>query len=96
MHNSASSLNMLYTAENSQFYSGFCQKRLLKLSVFAKNAQFCSAFLLFEDNAKLHFAFSVTALSYATASDQNCRISGRIRKIFVKMLVKLCWVSFSY
>jgi hypothetical protein len=75
--NSASSLNMLYTAESAQFYSAFspitfsvtqhfCQKCKVSLCVFTENAQYNLKTCSFEDNAKFHFVFLATALSFAS------------------------------
>jgi hypothetical protein len=68
---------MLYTAESAQFYSAFlpimftvtrhiCQKWKVSLCVFTENAQFNLKTRSFEENAKFHFAFLATALSFAS------------------------------
>jgi hypothetical protein len=76
-HNSASSLNMLYTYESAQFYSAFlpttisltprfCQKHEVWLCFFAENAQNDPKTHRSEDNAKFNSAFLATTLSHAS------------------------------
>ncbi len=63
-HNSASSLNMLYLAKTTQFYSAFRQQRLVLLRTFSKNAKFLKMHS-YEDKAKFYSAFLATTLSHA-------------------------------
>ncbi len=77
MHNSTSSLNMLYTAKSAQFYSAFsptmisltprfCRKREVWLCFFAENAQNYPKTHSYEDSAKFNSPFSATMLSHAS------------------------------
>jgi hypothetical protein len=77
MRNSDSSLNMLYTAERTQFHSPFLQTAISLTGAVTENAKFDFAFfaidsqnnpkmLSCEDDAKFHSAFFlVIALSSA-------------------------------
>ncbi len=76
-HNSASSLNTLYTDESEQFYSAFlpttisltprfCQKCKVWLRFFTENAQNDPKTHSYEDNAKFKTAFSATTLNHAS------------------------------
>jgi hypothetical protein len=82
LHNSAPSLNMLYTAESAQFNSVFSptmisltprfrRKREVWLPFFTENAQNDPKTHSYEDNAKFHSAFLPTTLSYASRFWRN-------------------------
>jgi hypothetical protein len=77
LHNSISSVNVLYTAKSTQSYSVFSPtmisltpqfhwKRKVWLHFFSKNAQKDPTTHNYKDNAKFHSSVSVTMLSYAT------------------------------
>jgi hypothetical protein len=80
--NFASCLNMLYTSESAQFYLTFklqivgltrrCpQKRKVSLCIFDKDCQDDPKTVSYEDHAKFHSEFSVTALIDATRFQQK-------------------------
>jgi hypothetical protein len=90
MHNSASSLKTLCTVESEQFYSTFSPTTIRLTWHCHKNAKYSSTFLpkthdskkhSYEDNAKFHSAFLLTALSYAT-SFQFLYVWTNLKKIF--------------
>ncbi len=85
MHNIASSLNPLYTAESAQFYSAFSpttisltprfrRKRKVWLRFFAENAQNNPKTHRYKDRAKCNFAFSATTLSRASRFRRKRRV----------------------
>jgi hypothetical protein len=110
-HNSASSLNTLYTAESAQFYSTFSPmtisltprfpwKREVWLRFFAESAQNNPKTHSSKDNTIFNSVFSATTLSHASrfrrkGSDRELQISWRICRIFSKMLAVLRFVSIS-
>jgi hypothetical protein len=70
MHNSASSLDMLYTAESEQFYSVFSPTTVSLpwqslAPLFAEDTQNDPKTHSYEDNAKFRSVFTATVLSYA-------------------------------
>ncbi len=85
MHNFASSLNPLYTAESAQFYSAFSPttisltprfrwKRAVWLRFSAENAQNDPKTYSYEDSAKCNSAFSATTLSHASRFRRKRRV----------------------
>ncbi len=106
MHNFASSLNMLYTAESAQFYSACSpttissltprvrQKRKVWLRFFAENAQNDPKTHSYEDSAKFNYMFSATMLSHASRFRQKRRVIENFEYLceFKEYFWK-CWLS---
>jgi hypothetical protein len=62
-HNSASSLNTLYTAESAQFYSAFSPTTISLTPRFRRKREILLKMHSYEDAAKFNVAFSATKRS---------------------------------
>ncbi len=102
-HNSASSLNTLFTAESGQFYSAFssitisltprfCWKREVWLRFFAESAQNDPKTHSSEDNAIFNAVFLATTLSHASHFQRKRGVIENFRYLgeFVEYFQK-CW-----
>jgi hypothetical protein len=69
-HNSASSLNTLYTAENVQFYSAFSPTTISLRRVFGDIAQPC--FALFAENGELSKTSNICAKNKNVFENVGC------------------------